>query len=87
MRELLVRLALWKYVRKTDQWPQKAEKDEYNAWEGGCEKSQAGIALRVTAEVVPASSKDHSRIERMYDLTCIKPSLYHVEAADAVGAC
>ena len=83
IRQLLVRLALWKSVWKAGQWPQKAKKDEYSAWEDGCEKSQAEIAVRVTAEVVRESSKDHSQIERMDDLT-IMPSLYH---AEAVGAC
>ena len=69
MRELLLRLALWKFLWKTGQWPQKAEMDEYSACEDGCEKSQAEIALRVTAEVVRASSKDYSWIEGMDDPT------------------
>ena len=48
----LVRLGLWKYVAKTDQWPRKADKDAYDKWEAGCEKAQAEIALCVTAEVM-----------------------------------
>ena len=52
MHQLLVRLGLWKYVAKTDQWLRKADKDAYDKWEAGCEKACAEIALRVTAEVM-----------------------------------
>ena len=52
MQQLLVRLGLWKYVRKTGLWPVKTEKEEFSKWEEGCEKARAEIALRVTAEVM-----------------------------------
>ena len=52
MKQLLVRLGLWAYVAKKDQWSRKVDEDGYHKWEAGCEKARAEIALCVTAEVM-----------------------------------
>ena len=91
MQQLLVRLGLWKYVKKTGQWPKKTDKDELTAWEDGCEKARAEIALRVTAEVmhIVRASEDPAIIWENFKMTlgsrgwttrlALRRQLYHAE--------
>ena len=70
MQQLLIRLGLWKYVKKS-QWPDMKNEGEYSVWEVGCEKARAEIALRVTAEVmhIVHASEDPADIWKCFKST------------------
>jgi hypothetical protein len=84
MQQLLVRLGLWKYV-KNNQEPDVKKRDEHSAWETGCEKARAEIALCVSAEVMHIGGpsdhlelfQDEIGIKMMDNRRALRSQLFH----------